>query len=78
MATTLVQPYYLPGLTVEEMPETSLMFGTAEAPLVLHYPILTPAGLEVVSQRLLAAQDAHLATRPVAEIVDIIDRVVQH
>jgi Acyl-CoA reductase (LuxC) len=78
MAATLVQPYYLPGLALEEIQETSLTFGTAEAPLVLHYPSLTPAVLEVVSQQLLAAQEANLAARPIAEIVDVIDRVVQH
>jgi hypothetical protein len=77
MDTTLVQPYFLPGLALDGVQETALTFGTAAAPLVLHCPVLTPAALETVSQQLLAAQAAHLADRPIADIVAIIDQVVQ-
>jgi Acyl-CoA reductase (LuxC) len=78
MTATLVQPYFLPGLALAEAQETVLTFGTAAEPLIMHAPILTPAALATVSQQLLEAQEATLADRPVAEIVGVIDRVVQH
>jgi hypothetical protein len=78
MAAALVQPYFLPGLALAGAQETVLTFGTAAEPLILHAPVLTPAALATVSQQLLEAQAATLADRPIAEIVGVIDRVVQH
>ena len=77
MLTVQAPPYFFPGWDAGTMATTSLTFGTGPERLCLSLPVLTPEALDAVSQRLLAAQAQHLAWRPVAEIVEVIDRVIQ-
>src|SRR5688572_12597684 len=78
MATMVVQPYFLPGFVGEGADEGTLTFGEGADQVVLSFPALTPAALEALCQRLCKAQEEYLARRPIADIVGIIDRVVQH
>ena len=66
-------PYFFPGWDAGTVATTSLTFGTGSETLNLSLPVLTPAALDAVSLRLLAAQAQHLACRPIAEIVEVID-----
>jgi hypothetical protein len=77
MPTVAALPYFFPNWDAGTVATTSLTFGTGPETLSLSLPVLTPAALELVSQRLLAAQAQHLACRPIAEIIEVIDRVIQ-
>ena len=77
MGTMTVESYFLPGLETESAETCTLTFGEAPEHVTLSFPVLTPVAVEALSQRLLAAQAAHLAEQPIAEIIDTIDRVVQ-
>ncbi|MDH3599987.1 MAG: acyl-CoA reductase [Candidatus Tectomicrobia bacterium] len=79
MAMILAPPYFLPGSDDQDatFATTSLCFEAMDESVSLHVPVLTPADIEAVSQRLLEAQARHLAERPIMEIVDRIDQVVQ-
>ena len=77
MTTTLAPPYFLPGFDAQSAALTPLQFDVEDDPITLHVPTLTPADIEAVSQHLLEAQAQHLAERPIADIVDMIDQVVQ-
>ena len=68
---------FFPGWDAGTVATTSLTFGTGSEALNLSLPVLTPAALDAVSLRLLAAQAQHLACRPIAEIVEVIDCVIQ-
>ena len=77
MPTVTAPPYFFPDWDAGRVPTTSLSFGTGPETICLSLPALTPDALDAVSQHLLAAQAQHLACRPIAEIVDVIDRVIQ-
>jgi hypothetical protein len=78
MTATLVQPYFFPpGFEPQTHEEMTLTFGDEAEALRLSLPVLTPAALEALSLRLLEAQEAHLARRPIADIVEVIDQAVQ-
>lgn len=78
MTTALVPAYFLPpGCESATAEATTLAFGDEPEELRLQVPVLTPAALETLSLRLRQAQEAHLARRPIADIVEVIDQVVQ-
>jgi hypothetical protein len=77
MPTVEAPPYFFPGWDANTMAMSSLTFGAGPGVISLPFPVLTPEALAAVSQRLLAAQVQHLAWRPIAEIVEVIDRVIQ-
>lgn len=77
MATMLTTPYFLPGLEAASLPTTVLTFDASGEALTLHVPVLTAALLDSLASRLIAAQQTHLAQRPIADIVALIDQVVQ-
>ena len=67
--------YFLPQLDASEL--TALDWTTRELGGVsLRVPIVTPELVDLVAERLLAAQAAHLAERSVMEIVDALGRVM--
>jgi hypothetical protein len=70
-------PYFFPGWDAGTVATTDLTFGIGSETICLSLPVLTPDALDTVSQRLLAAREQHLACRPIAEIVEVIDRVIQ-
>lgn len=76
MTTATLAPYFLPGWEAATAATTTLTFGTGAEAVVVSLPVLTPAALQAVCQHLLAAQEHYLAPRPIAEIVDSIDRVI--
>lgn len=78
MITTLTPPYFLPGHDEIGANPWVLTFGEGPEPVTLAFPRLTPADLTALGQRLRRAQATYLATRPIADIVDVLDRVVQH
>jgi hypothetical protein len=77
MPTVAAPSYFFPGWDAGTVATTSLTFGTGSEALNLSLPVLTPAALDAVSLRLLAAQAQYLACRPIAEIVEVIDCVIQ-
>ncbi len=79
MATTETASYFLPGLEdrVADLPTTALTFDATEEPVTLHVPTLTPDDIDTVANRLIEAREAYLANRPIADIVETIDQVVQ-
>src|SRR5262245_64980639 len=77
MSTVEAAPYFFPGWDAGTVATTSLTFGTGPETICLSLPVLTPEALDAMSQHLLAAQAQHLACRPIAEIVEVIDRVIQ-
>ncbi len=67
--------FFLPQLDAAEL--AALEWTTRELGGVsLRMPVVTPELIELVADRLLAAQAAHLAERPVMEIVDVLGRVM--
>ena len=77
MATVEAPSYFFPGWDAGTVATTSLTFGTGPETICLSLPVLTPDALHAVSQYLLTAQAQHLACRSIAEIVEVIDRVIQ-
>ena len=77
MAITQTTPYFFPRLEGHVLPTTPLAFDAAADPVTLHLPILTSDHIDTVTAHLLDAREAHLAHRPIADIVEIIDQVVQ-
>jgi len=77
MPTVEAPPYFFPGWDAGTVAMTSLTFDTGSETLSLSLPVLTPDALNAVSQCLLAAQAQHLACRPIADIVEVIDCVIQ-
>jgi Acyl-CoA reductase (LuxC) len=77
MSTVEAPPYFFPGWDAGVVATTSVTFGTGPETLSLSLPVLTPEVLDTVSQHLLTAQAQHLACRPIADIVEVIDRVIQ-
>ncbi len=67
--------YFLPQLDASEL--AALDWTTREVGgVILRMPVVTPELVELVATRLQAAQAAHLAERPVMEIVDVLGRVM--
>lgn len=67
--------YFLPQLDSSEL--AALDWTTREVGgVVLRMPVVTPELVELVATRLLEAQAAFLAERPVMEIVDVLGRVM--
>lgn len=77
MPTESVSPVFLPGVELQELRTTALSFHTPTDSVTLEMPCLTPESLTVLGARLRMAQAAYLATRPIADIVAVIDQVVQ-
>ena len=77
MRTVSAPPYFLPGIDVERLGTTPLTFDAGPEPVTLHLPQLTPAVLDTLSAQLLDIQASALAPRPITDIVEVIDQVVQ-
>jgi acyl-CoA reductase-like NAD-dependent aldehyde dehydrogenase len=77
MEATLAPPYFLPGFDEQGATWTSLTFEGESEAVVLRVPLLTAADIAAVTQRLLAAQACTLSAMPLADIVEVIDTVVQ-
>jgi hypothetical protein len=69
----MIAAYHLPALP--HPPTTSWSYGGEEGGVQLRIPQLTPELLRVQTDALIEAQARHLEGRPVAEIVEVIDRV---
>jgi len=70
--------YWLPGLAPAEVATwQTLVFG-AQGEVELRVPVLAPAGLAAVMERIARARDAYLAEAPVAHIITAVDRAVSH
>jgi hypothetical protein len=75
MATRTLDGYFLPQLDASEL--AALDWTTRQVgDVALRMPVVTPDLVELVATRLLAAQAAYLADRPVMEIVDVLGRVM--
>jgi len=69
----IIDAFHLPGLS--HVPTTTRAFGKGEGAFELRVPRLTPALLREQVRALGEARERALANRPVAEIVEVIDRV---
>lgn len=79
----VVDAFFLPQLTPAELAGLAWTTRTVpgdpaagQPPVDLRLPVVTPGLIEVLTERLLAAQAAHLADRPVMELVDVLGRAV--
>lgn len=79
MAAMRTMPYFLPGLAAETagLPTTALTFDATGDALTLNVPTLTADLIDALATRLIAARQKHLAQRPIADIVALIDQVIQ-
>jgi acyl-CoA reductase LuxC len=69
----MIDAFHLPALA--HPPTTTWSYGRGEDAFELRVPRLTPALLREQARSLVEARERHLAERPVAEIVEVIDRV---
>ena len=68
---------YLPGLEAKDVEWQTLRFERAGAPVEVAVPALSEAQIKALAARVREASRRHLATLPVAQIADIIDRAIQ-
>ncbi|HWK90388.1 MAG TPA: acyl-CoA reductase, partial [Longimicrobium sp.] len=73
MRPQVIDGFHLPAL--DHPRTTTWAYGRGDDAFELRVPSLTPAELARQVEALAAARDAHLAHRPVGEIVTVIDRV---
>ncbi|MBA4158978.1 MAG: acyl-CoA reductase [Gemmatimonadetes bacterium] len=69
----MIQSFHLPALP--HLSTTTWSYGRGKARVDLRIPQLTPALLRSQTEALLEAQERHLVSRPVREIVEVIGRV---
>ncbi|MDB4950325.1 MAG: acyl-CoA reductase LuxC [Gemmatimonadetes bacterium] len=69
----MIDAFHLPAL--DPVPTTTWSYGRRDGVVELRVPRLTPALVRRQAEALARARDEHLAERPVAEIVAVIDRV---
>lgn len=69
----MIDAFHLPGLA--HTPTTTWSYGKGADAFEVRVPRLTTAMLREQIQALAAAREEHLAGRPVAEIVEVVDRV---
>jgi hypothetical protein len=67
---------YLPGLSNEEVDWHTLAFGDGAEALEVRVPVLQPAQLRALAQRVRQAAAAHLKTLPVSRVIEILDAAV--
>lgn len=67
---------YLPGLSDNDIAWQTLRFGNTENPCEVSVPVLSDDQMQALTERVRAASRAHLKTRTVAEIIDIVDRAI--
>lgn len=65
---------YLPGLEDAEVTWHRLSLGTAQSPLWVDLPQLTPIQMNALAQRVQQASRLHLKTMPVSDIVHMLDQ----
>lgn len=78
-AREVVDGFFLPQLTAAELAGlawTTRTIGSGAAEVELRFPVVTTQLVELLSDRLLQAQAARLAERPVMEIVEVVGRAV--
>ncbi|QIL80512.1 acyl-CoA reductase [Diaphorobacter sp. HDW4A] len=76
MRTERVKAGYLPGLHDDEVRWQVLTFEREGVRLEVSVPVLTAAQMQALADRVRAAADKHLRTMTVAQIIDVIDRVI--
>jgi hypothetical protein len=76
MTTHRIQAGYLPGLRAEEVDWQQLVFEQEGTRLEVAVPVLSAAQMDALATRVRQASAAHLKTMRVAEIIDVIDRVI--
>jgi hypothetical protein len=69
---TRLDAFHLPALS--HVPTTTWSYGRGADAFEVRVPRLTPALLREQAAALLAARETHLARRPVAQVVSVIDR----
>jgi hypothetical protein len=67
---------HLPGLQAEDVAWHTLAFGTGETPLAVRVPLLQPAQLQALAQRVRDASARHLKPLPVSRIIQIVDAAI--
>ena len=77
MSTPVLRAGYLPGLSPQEVPWETVSLGTAEQPLAVSLPRLSPAQWNVLAERVRQAAREQLKAMTVSEIIEAIDRAVQ-
>ena len=73
MRPDVIDAYHLPAL--EHPPTSTWAYGRGADAFEVRLPRLSPADLTRQVEALAAARDRHLADRPVAEVVAVVDRV---
>jgi hypothetical protein len=76
MTMTPIRAGYLPGLAADEVSWHPLSFGKGAQRLEVAVPVLSPAQMQQLAQRVRQASARHLQTLSVSEIIAIIDRAI--
>ncbi|MFL4474857.1 acyl-CoA reductase [Paeniglutamicibacter sp. MACA_103] len=69
-----IDGFFLPQLEASELRDLTWK-ETVAGSIVVRTPEMTSGLVDLLAQRLLAAQEAHLANRPVMDVVDVLGRV---
>jgi hypothetical protein len=77
MSTLKTVAGYLPGLKAEELQWQTLSFSSCGETLEVDVPLLTPAQLVALAERVRVASRATLKTMSVSQIIDAVDRVIE-
>ncbi len=77
MSDTGITAGYLPGVKHDEVQWHVLPFEQGDVRLEVSVPMLTGVQMQALAQRVRDAANRHLRTMTVAEIIDVIDRVIQ-
>ena len=67
---------YLPGLTAEELQWQTLSFSSRGDTLAVAVPVLSPAQLAALAERVRVASRATFKTMAVSQIIAVVDRVI--
>lgn len=67
---------YLPGLADDRVEWHALHFGESNDPFEVAVPVLTDAQMTALARRVRAASRDVLKPKPVAEVIDIVDRAI--
>src|SRR5690606_34905232 len=76
MSTLRIQAGYLPGLSSEDVQWQVLPFEQGDQRVEVSVPVLSPAQMGALAERVRRASVQHLKTLAVSEIISIIDRAI--
>jgi len=74
MNAAVFKAAYLPGLEDAEVTWHRLSLGTAQSPLWVELPQLSPVQMTALAQRVQQASRLHLKTMAVSDIVRVLDK----